>query len=37
MDGHVVSEPLRKPEKKHAVDFIVETVMNTDDVTLIAT
>ena len=37
MDGPVVSEPLRKPERKHAVDFIVETVMNTDDVTLIAT
>lgn len=37
MDGPVVSEPLRKPEKKHAVDFIVEKVMNTDDVTLIAT
>ena len=37
MDGPVVTEPKRKPEEKHAVDFIVETVMNTDDVTLIAT
>ena len=37
MDGPVVSEPLRKPERKHTVDFILETVMNTDDVTLIAT
>ena len=37
LDGPVVSEPLRKPEGKHAVDFIIETVMSTDDVTLIAT
>ena len=37
LDGPVVTEPLRKPEEKHAVDFIVETIMNTDDVTLIAT
>ncbi|MDO5137301.1 MAG: nucleoside hydrolase [Oscillospiraceae bacterium] len=37
LDGPVVTEPVRKPETKHAVDFIVETVMNTDDVTLIAT
>ena len=37
LDGPIVTEPLRKPETKHAVDFIVETVMNTDDVTLIAT
>ena len=37
LDGPVVTEPVRKPESKHAVDFIVETVMNTDDVTLIAT
>lgn len=37
MDGPVVSEPLNKPETKHGVDFIVETVMNTDNVTLIAT
>ncbi len=37
LDGPVVSEPQRKPEEKHAVDFIIETVMSTDDVTLIAT
>ena len=37
LDGPVVTEPVRKPERKHAVDFIVETVMSTDDVTLIAT
>ena len=37
LDGPVVSEPKRKPESKHAVDFIVETVMNTDHVTLCAT
>ena len=37
LDGPVVSEPIRKPEKKHAVDFIVETVMSTDHVTLAAT
>ena len=37
LDGPVVSEPKRKPEKKHAVDFIVETVMSTDHVTLAAT
>lgn len=37
LDGPVVSPPRRKPETKHAVDFIVDTVMNNDDVTLIAT
>jgi pyrimidine-specific ribonucleoside hydrolase len=37
LDGPVVTPPIRKPESKHAVDFIVETVMNTDHVTLIAT
>ncbi len=37
LDGPVVSEPKRKPEAKHAVDFIVETVMSTDHVTLCAT
>ena len=37
LDGPVVSEPVRKPETKHAVDFIVETVMSTDHVTLCAT
>ncbi len=37
LDGPVVSEPVRKPETRHAVDFIVETVMSTDHVTLCAT
>lgn len=37
MDGPKVAPPKRQPEKKHAVDFIVDTVMNTDHVTLIAT
>lgn len=37
LDGPVLPEPKAKPQSKHAVDFIVETVMNTDDVTLIAT
>ena len=37
LEGPVVTEPIRKPESKHAVDFIVETVMNTDHVTLAAT
>ena len=37
LDGPVVTEPIRKPETKHAVDFIVETVMSTDHVTLCAT
>ena len=37
MDGPELAPPSRKPENKHAVDFIVETVMNTDNVTLIAT
>ena len=32
-----VLEVLGKPQNKHAVDFIIDTVMNTDDVTLIAT
>ena len=37
MDGPKVTPPIRKPETKHAVDFIVETVMNTEHVTLVAT
>lgn len=37
LDGPVLPEPAVKPQDKHAVDFIVETVMSTDDVTLIAT
>ena len=37
LDGPVLPEPTAKAQDQHAVDFIVETVMNTDDVTLIAT
>ena len=37
MDGPVLPDPITKAQKKHAVDFIVDTVMTTDDVTLIAT
>lgn len=37
MDGPVLPEPSIKAIDKHAVDFIVETVMNNDDVTIIAT
>lgn len=37
LDGPVLPEPKAKPQSRHAVDFIVDTVMNTDDVTLIAT
>ena len=37
MDGPVLPDPVTKPQKKHGVDFIVETVMSTDHVTLIAT
>lgn len=37
LDGPVVNEPVHKAQEKHAVDFIVDTVMSTDDVTLIAT
>lgn len=37
MDGPVLPEPSIKAKDKHAVDFIVETVMNNDDVTIIAT
>ena len=37
MDGPVTPPPARKPEQRHAVDFIVDTVMNNDGVTLIAT
>lgn len=37
MDGPVLPDPVIKPQNKHAVDFIVETIMSTDDVTLIAT
>lgn len=37
MDGPQLPPPSRKKEPEHAVDFIVETVMQTDDVVLIAT
>ena len=37
MDGPVLPRPKIKPQSKHAVDFIVETVMSTDDVTLVGT
>ena len=37
MDGPVLPEPKQLPQKKHAVDFIIETVMSTEEVTLIAT
>jgi len=37
LDGPELPEPKVQAQKKHAVDFIVETIMNTDDVTLIAT
>ena len=35
--GPVLPEPTHAAQNKHAVDFIVDTVMSTDDVTLIAT
>lgn len=37
MDGPQLPPPSRPAEKKHGVDFIVDTVMHTDDVVLIAT
>lgn len=37
LDGPELPEPKTLPQKKHAVDFIVETLMNTDDVILVAT
>lgn len=37
LDGPVLPEPTHAPQSKHAVDFIVDTVMANDDVTLIAT
>ena len=37
LDGPKVDPPKRKPENKHAVDFICETIMNTEHVTLAAT
>ncbi len=37
MDGPALPDPVAKPQSQHAVDFIVDTVMANDDVTLIAT
>ena len=37
MDGPQLPPPSKPAEKKHGVDFIVDTVMSTDDVVLVAT
>lgn len=37
LDGPVLPEPTHAPRDQHAVDFIVDTVMSNDDVTIIAT
>lgn len=37
MDGPVLPDPTITAQSRHAVDFIVDTVMTTSDVTLIAT
>ncbi len=37
LDGPVLPHPTIQAQKLHAVDFIIDTVMSTDDVTLIAT
>lgn len=37
LDGPVLPDPTHHPQGMHAVDFIVDTIMNVDDVTLIAT
>ena len=37
LDGPVLPEPTHAPRNQHAVDFIVDTVMANDDVTIIAT
>ena len=37
LDGPVLPNPKTKPQNKHAVDFIVDTVMAADGITLIAT
>ncbi|WP_077598303.1 nucleoside hydrolase [Olsenella urininfantis] len=37
LDGPVLPEPTHVPREGHAVDFIVDTVMSEDDVTLVAT
>jgi pyrimidine-specific ribonucleoside hydrolase len=35
MDGPVLPDPTIKPQDKHALDFIVDMVMSTDDFTLV--
>ena len=37
MDGTVLPGPTIKPQDKHVLDFIVDTVMSTDDFTLVRT
>lgn len=37
LDGPVLPEPTIRAQQQHAVDFIIDTVMSIDDVTLIAT
>lgn len=37
LDGPVLPEPKMSIQKKHAVDFIIDTVMSTDNVTIVAT
>lgn len=37
LDGPDLPEPKMPVQKQHAVDFIIDTVMSTDDVTIVAT
>ena len=37
MDGPALPEPATKPHPQHAVDFLIDTIMSTDDVTLVPT
>lgn len=37
LDGPVLPDPITRAQDKHAVDFIVDTVMENDDISLIAT
>ncbi|MEA5050772.1 MAG: nucleoside hydrolase [Oscillospiraceae bacterium] len=37
MDGPKLAPPSKEPETTHGVDYIIDTVMSTDDVTIIAT
>lgn len=37
LDGPVLADPVHRPKSKHAVDFIVDTVMKEEDVVIIAT